>query len=64
MNLKQLATLKNAYDRRNELREFEKHLKENPLQESEYNQLLDNANLTPRDRMDFNQQIKTLKSHK
>ena len=40
MNFKQLATLKNAYDRKKELQKFEQDLKKNPLQESEYIQLI------------------------
>ena len=63
MNYKELATLKNAYDRRKELLEFEKHLKENPLQEQEYISLIEQANLNPKDRILFQNHIKTLRKN-
>ena len=53
MNVKQLATLKNAYDRRKELLEFEKHLKENPLQESEFRGLINESNLDLKDKTSY-----------
>ena len=61
MNIKQLSTLKNAYDRKKELDGFLNKLKENPLQESEYRSLIDNSNLDPRERIQYYEGIKTLR---
>lgn len=64
MNAKQLATLKNAYDRRKELLEFQKSLKENPMQESEYLALIDESNLNLQDKVKYREHIKTLRKNK
>jgi hypothetical protein len=61
MDWKQLATLKNSYDRRKELLEFQKQLKENPLQEHEYISLIDDSNLDVKGKMEFRNHIKGLR---
>ena len=63
MNVKQLATLKNAYDRRKELLEFEEELKKNPLQEGEYISLIDESNLDIKEKVQYREHIKTLRKN-
>ena len=64
MNFKQLATLKNAYDRKKELLEFQEQLKKNPLQEAEYIQLITESNLDIKEQVKYREHIKTLKKNK
>ena len=61
MNWKELATIKNSYDKRKELIEFEKMLKEKPLQESEYRSLIDESNIPIKERIDYYNHIKALR---
>ena len=61
MNWKELATLKNAHAKRLELIEFQKQLKENPLQEHEYRSLIEESNLEPKDKINYYNHIKGLK---
>tara|TARA_R100001594_G_scaffold146826_1_gene198829 strand:+ start:3524 stop:3997 length:474 start_codon:yes stop_codon:yes gene_type:complete len=56
VNIKDLATLKNAYDRQKELREFQEHLKENPMQVTEARNLVNSTNV------DNNQKIELMKA--
>ena len=63
MNFKQLATLKNAYDRKKELQKFEKDLIKNPLQVSEYIQLISESNLDIKEQVKYRDHIKTLKKN-
>ena len=63
MNVKQLATLKNAYDRRKELLEFQEQLKKNPLQEGEYLSLIDESNLDMKEKVQYREHIKTLRKN-
>ena len=61
MNWKELATLKNSYDRRKELLEFQKMLKEKPLQEQEYRSLIKESNLEPQEKIKYYNHIKALR---
>ena len=61
MNLKQLATLKNAFDRKKELDEFRKYLKENPIQESEYKSLVETLNIDNKEKHIFYAHLSDLK---
>ena len=63
MEWKQLATLKNSYEKRKELLEFQKYLKENPLQEQEYRDLIANSNLESKDKLEYYGHIKALKKN-
>ena len=45
MDWKTLATLKNAYEREKELREFQEQLKENPIQITQARHLVNNTNV-------------------
>ena len=64
MNLKEMATLKNAYDRRKELLEFQEELKKNPLQESEYRRLITDSNLDNKEKISYMNHISTLRENK
>ena len=63
MNWKELATLKNSYDRRKELLEFQEQLKKEPLQVSEYKSLIEQSNLDVKDKASYLNHIKTLKEN-
>ena len=63
MNVKEFATLKNSFDRRKELKEFEEYLKKNPLQESEYRDLIDDTNLEPQEKIKYFNHIKSLRKN-
>ena len=63
MNLKELATLKNSYDRRKELLEFQEELKKNPLQESEYRALITESNLNSKEQISYMNHIGTLRKN-
>jgi len=64
MNIKQLATLKNAYDKRKELLEFQEHLKKNPIQESEYRHLVNGLNLNSQEKIKYFSNIDSLRKNK
>lgn len=64
MNVKQFATLKNSFDRRKELKEFEQYLKDNPLQESEYRDLIEDTNMDMKQKVDYLNQIQKLRKAK
>lgn len=64
MNLKELATLKNSYDRRKELLEFQEELKKNPLQESEYRALITESNLNSKEQISYMNHMGTLRKNK
>ena len=64
MNFKELATLKNSYDRRKELLEFQEELKKNPLQVSEYRSLIQESNLDSKEKITYMNHIDTLRKNK
>ena len=61
MNWKELATLKNAYDRRKELLEFQEKLKKEPLQVSEYKSLIEDLNLDTNNKISYLNHTKALR---
>lgn len=64
MKLKELAILKDSYDRRKELLEFQEQLRKHPLEVSEYRSLIEQANLEPKDKLAYLDHIRELKEKK
>ena len=64
MNSKEFATLKRQYDRFHELKEFEKMLKEKPLQISEYRKLVEDMNLDSKEKTKYYNHLDNLKENK
>ena len=52
MKLKELAILKDSYDKK-ELLEFQEQLRKHPLEVSEYRSLIEQANLEPKDKLAY-----------
>tara|TARA_B100002052_G_C15883975_1_gene600709 strand:- start:2486 stop:3076 length:591 start_codon:yes stop_codon:yes gene_type:complete len=63
MDIKQLATLKNAFDRKKELDEFREYLKNNPIQESEYKSLIETLNVDNKEKHNFYNHLSDLKKN-
>ena len=63
MDYKDLATLKNAYQKQKELREFQEHLKENPMQISEARNLVSNINIDSNQKMNLMRGIDEMKQN-